>query len=111
MPLADRVLVRRLVPQAKTAGGVFLPDAKVEKVKEGEVLAVGPGRSPEGGGPLVPLTLRIGDKVHPIRPEVSLLICRPPLSFPIVLLACYERLITWTSTTIGPTARVRGTTY
>ncbi len=66
MPLADRVLVRRLVAQAKTAGGVFLPDAKMAKVKEGEVVAVGPGRSPEAGGSLIPLTLRVGDKVRAI---------------------------------------------
>ncbi len=65
MPLADRVLVRRLVAQTKTAGGVFLPDAKIAKEKEGEVIAVGPGRSPEGGS-LIPLTLRVGDKVRVI---------------------------------------------
>ncbi len=67
MPLADRVLVRRLVAQTKTAGGVYLPDAKMAKVKEGEVMAVGPGRTPEGGGSLVPLTLRVGDKVCVIK--------------------------------------------
>ncbi len=93
MPMADRVLIRRLVPKTKTAGGVFLPDAKVAKVKEGEVLAVGPGRTPEGGASLIPLTLRVGDKVG-IRCETFFNL--PPIIMAhipiVVLVCCYGRL-------------------
>ena len=42
-PLQDRVLIRRVEPEAKTAGGIFIPDTAQEKPMEGEVVAVGPG--------------------------------------------------------------------
>merc|ERR1719198_755872 len=62
IPLADRVLVRRAVAQAQTAGGIFLPDAATSKQNEGEVIAVGPGaRTPEGS--LLPMSVTVGDKV------------------------------------------------
>src|SRR5271163_1662434 len=46
-PLQDRVLVRRVEPEAKTAGGIFIPDTAQEKPTEGEVVAVGPGARDE----------------------------------------------------------------
>eukprot|EP00953_Heterococcus_sp_UTEX-ZZ885_P014565 8243-Heterococcus_DN1.PRE.2 len=62
LPLADRILVRRLVPKAQTAGGVYLPETKASKVNEGEVVAVGPGRVTEAGA-IVAVNVAIGDKV------------------------------------------------
>src|SRR5881227_1696937 len=61
-PLQDRVLVRRVDPEAKTAGGIFIPDTAQEKPMEGEVLAVGPGTRDEGGK-LHPLEIKSGDRV------------------------------------------------
>jgi chaperonin GroES len=61
-PLHDRVVVRRIEADEKTAGGVFIPDIAKEKPQRGEVLAVGPGTRDERGE-LVPLELRVGDKV------------------------------------------------
>ena len=61
-PLQDRVLVRRVDPEAKTAGGIFIPDTAQEKPMEGEVLAVGPGTRDEGGK-LHPLDIKSGDRV------------------------------------------------
>src|SRR5207244_13033286 len=48
-PLQDRVLIRRVDPEAKTAGGIFIPDTAQEKPMEGEVVAVGPGVRNEAG--------------------------------------------------------------
>ena len=48
-PLQDRVLIRRVEPEAKTAGGIFIPDTAQEKPMEGEVIAVGPGVRDEDG--------------------------------------------------------------
>ena len=48
-PLSDRVLVRRLDVDEKTAGGIIIPDSAQEKPSEGEVVAVGPGERDEGG--------------------------------------------------------------
>ena len=61
-PLQDRVLVRRVEPEAKTAGGIFIPDIAQEKPMEGEIVAVGPGIRDEHGT-LQPLDVRIGDRV------------------------------------------------
>jgi chaperonin GroES len=61
-PLQDRVLIRRVDPEAKTAGGIFIPDTAQEKPMEGEVLAVGPGTRDEGGK-LHPLDIKNGDRV------------------------------------------------
>jgi chaperonin GroES len=61
-PLQDRVLLRRVDPEAKTAGGIFIPDTAQEKPMEGEVLAVGPGTRDEGGK-LHPLDVKGGDRV------------------------------------------------
>lgn len=61
-PLGDRVLVKRLEPQQKTKGGIVLPDTAQEKPKEGEVIAVGPGKVNEKGD-RTPLGLKVGDKI------------------------------------------------
>ncbi|CAM9639134.1 unnamed protein product, partial [Ascophyllum nodosum] len=61
-PLADRVLVRRLVAKAQTAGGVYLPESKAGKTNEAEVIAVGPGRLTDGGNTL-PVSVAVGDTV------------------------------------------------
>ena len=61
-PLHDRVVVRRLEQQEKTAGGIIIPDTAKEKPQEGEVVAVGPGDRDEHGK-LQPLALKVGDRV------------------------------------------------
>ncbi|KYH00903.1 co-chaperone GroES [Bradyrhizobium sp. DOA1] len=61
-PLHDRVLVRRIDAEEKTAGGIIIPDTAKEKPQQGEILAVGPGGRNEQGQ-LVPLDVKIGDRV------------------------------------------------
>src|SRR5215213_9235605 len=61
-PLHDRVVVRRLTAEEKTAGGIIIPDTAKEKPMEGEVVAVGPGGRNEQGQ-LVPLDVKAGDRV------------------------------------------------
>ena len=61
-PLQDRVLVRRLEQEEKTAGGIIIPDTAKEKPMEGEVVAVGPGTRSEDGK-LHPLDVKPGDRV------------------------------------------------
>src|SRR6266850_57917 len=61
-PLQDRVLIRRVGAEAKTAGGIFIPDTAQEKPMEGEVVAVGPGARDEAGK-LHPLDVKLGDRV------------------------------------------------
>jgi chaperonin GroES len=61
-PLQDRILIRRVEPEAKTSGGIFIPDTAQEKPVEGEVLAVGPGARDEHGK-LHPLDVKAGDRV------------------------------------------------
>jgi len=61
-PLQDRVLIRRVVAETKTPGGIFIPDTAQEKPVEGEVLAVGPGRR-DDAGKLHPLDIKPGDRV------------------------------------------------
>jgi chaperonin GroES len=61
-PLQDRVLIRRVEPQAKTAGGIFIPDTAQEKPVEGEVVAVGSGTR-DVQGTLHALDLKCGDFV------------------------------------------------
>ena len=61
-PLQDRVLIRRVEPETKTPGGIFIPDTAQEKPAEGEVVAVGPGVRDEQGK-LHPLDVRSGDRV------------------------------------------------
>jgi len=61
-PLHDRVVVRRIDAEEKTAGGIIIPDTAKEKPQEGEVVAVGPGGRNEKGE-LVPLELKAGDHI------------------------------------------------
>ena len=61
-PLHDRVVVRRLEEETKTAGGIVLPDSATEKPSRGEVLAVGPGKAMDNGEVRV-CTVKKGDKV------------------------------------------------
>jgi len=61
-PLHDRVLVKRIDEDEKTAGGIIIPDTAKEKPMQGEVLAVGPGARDETGK-LVPIDIRVGDRV------------------------------------------------
>ncbi len=61
-PLHDRVLVKRLESEAKTAGGIILPDTAQEKPSEGEVLAVGNGNKAEDGT-VTALDVKVGDKI------------------------------------------------
>ena len=61
-PLHDRVAVRRVEEEPKTAGGIIIPDTAKEKPQQGEVIAVGPGARNEQGQ-LVPLDVKAGDTV------------------------------------------------
>jgi chaperonin GroES len=61
-PLHDRVVVRRIEQEAKTAGGIIIPDTAKEKPMEGEVVAVGPGARNEKGE-IVALTVKAGDRI------------------------------------------------
>ncbi len=61
-PLHDRVLIRRVTPQEKSAGGIIIPDTVKEKPMEGEVVAVGAGARDERGT-VVPLAVHAGDRV------------------------------------------------
>ena len=61
-PLHDRVLVRRIEAEEKTAGGIIIPDSAKEKPSEGLVTAVGPGGRDEAGK-LIPIDIKVGDKV------------------------------------------------
>ncbi|MBC33746.1 MAG: co-chaperone GroES [Rickettsiales bacterium] len=61
-PLHDRVVVKRLETDDKTAGGIIIPDTAKEKPSEGEVLAVGPGETADDGK-LKPMNVKTGDKI------------------------------------------------
>lgn len=61
-PLGDRVVVKRLAKEERTASGIVIPDSAKEKPAEGEVLAVGPGRLNEKGE-RSPMEVSVGDKV------------------------------------------------
>ena len=61
-PLHDRVLVRRVTSEEKTAGGIIIPDTAKEKPSEGEIIAAGPGARDEAGK-LVPLDVKTGDRI------------------------------------------------
>ncbi len=61
-PLHDRVLVRRLDSDAKSPGGIIIPDTAKEKPMEGEVLAVGPGARNDKGEVIAP-SVKVGDRV------------------------------------------------
>ena len=61
-PLHDRVLIRRVAQEEKTAGGIIIPDTAKEKPMEGEIIAVGPGGRDESGK-LIPIDLKPGDRI------------------------------------------------
>ena len=61
-PLHDRVVVRRIEAEEKTAGGIIIPDTAKEKPQEGEVIAVGPGARDESGK-IAALDVKAGDRV------------------------------------------------
>ncbi|MCU0609533.1 MAG: co-chaperone GroES [Chitinispirillaceae bacterium] len=61
-PLADRIIIKQLEAEQKTAGGIIIPDNAKEKPQKGEVIAVGPGKIADNGQ-AVAMTLKKGDKV------------------------------------------------
>ena len=61
-PLHDRVVLKRIEAEAKTSGGIIIPDTAKEKPQQGEVVAVGPGGRDEAGK-LIPIDLKAGDRV------------------------------------------------
>ena len=61
-PLHDRVVVRRIEAEEKTAGGIIIPDTVKEKPQQGAIIAVGPGGRDETGK-LIPIDLKVGDRV------------------------------------------------
>ena len=60
-PLADRVVVRPLEAEEKTKGGLFVPDTAKERPQQGEIVAVGPGRTEDGKK--IPPEVKVGDKI------------------------------------------------
>jgi len=61
-PLHDRVVVKRVEQETKSAGGIIIPDTAAEKPQQGEIIAVGPGAR-DDAGKLVPLDVKRGDRV------------------------------------------------
>ena len=61
-PLHDRVVVKRIDAEAKSAGGIIIPDTVQEKPSQGEIIAVGPGGRDENGK-LIPIDLSVGERV------------------------------------------------
>ena len=61
-PLHDRVVVKRIDAEAKSAGGIIIPDTVKEKPSQGEIVAVGPGGRDENGK-LLPIDLEVGERV------------------------------------------------
>jgi chaperonin GroES len=61
-PLHDRVVIKRIEAEAKTAAGIIIPDTAKEKPQQGEIIAVGPGGRDELGK-LIPIDLKPGDRV------------------------------------------------
>lgn len=62
-PLGDRVLVKRLEGQEKTAGGLYIPESAKEKAQIGSVVAVGPGKV-DNAGKLITPAVKVGDKIY-----------------------------------------------
>jgi chaperonin GroES len=61
-PLHDRVVIKRIDAEAKSAGGIIIPDTVKEKPGQGAVVAIGPGRRDESGK-LIPIDLKVGERV------------------------------------------------
>jgi chaperonin GroES len=62
-PLEDRIVVRPLEAEERTASGLVIPDTAKEKPQQGEVLAVGPGKRSEQSGEIIPTDVKVGDRV------------------------------------------------
>ena len=62
-PLSDRIIVKAVTAEEKTAGGIVLPDTAKEKPQQAEVLAVGPGRILDNGK-VAPMDVKVGDRVY-----------------------------------------------
>ena len=62
-PLEDRIVVKAGEAEETTASGLVIPDTAKEKPQQGKVLAVGPGRRSEQSGELIPVDVKVGDKV------------------------------------------------
>ena len=61
-PLHDRIIVKRLEEERKSAGGIVIPDTAAEKPSQGEVIAAGPGKTDESGK-LLAMGVKVGDKI------------------------------------------------
>jgi len=61
-PLHDRVIVKRIEEEKKSAGGIVIPDTAAEKPEQGEILAVGKGKKGDNGK-LIPVDVKVGDRV------------------------------------------------
>jgi chaperonin GroES len=61
-PLSDRVIVKRLEAETKTASGIIIPDAATEKPDQGEIVAIGNGKVGDDGK-LIPMNVKVGDRV------------------------------------------------
>jgi len=61
-PLHDRVIVKRLEEERKSAGGIVIPDTAAEKPSMGEVIAAGPGKTNDGGK-VIPMGVKVGEKI------------------------------------------------
>ena len=61
-PLHDRVIVKRIEEERKSAGGIVIPDTAAEKPDQGEIVAVGKGKK-DDNGKLIPIDVKIGDRV------------------------------------------------
>ena len=61
-PLHDRIVIERIDAEAKTAGGIIIPDTAQEKPQQGKVIAVGPGARDESGK-LIPVDVKVGDRI------------------------------------------------
>ena len=61
-PLHDRVVIKRIDAEAKSKGGIIIPDNAKEKPSQGEIMAVGPGGRDEAGK-LIPIDIKVGDRV------------------------------------------------
>lgn len=62
-PLSDRIIVKALEAEEKTAGGILLPDSAKEKPQQAEVIAVGPGKV-QDNGKVAPMDIKVGDRVY-----------------------------------------------
>ena len=61
-PLHDRVIVKRIEEEKKSAGGIVIPDTAAEKPDQGEIVAVGKGKK-DDNGKLIPIDVKVGDRV------------------------------------------------